>query len=53
MNKNEARIALEAAGISREDPFIIAFRSPRMWGKAVAFLAACYGVLLLIRAVVC
>ena len=56
MTKNEAHsmrddleIAAHAMGL---DQFIIAV-NPRLVTSALAFLAACYGVLLLVRAVVC
>ena len=53
LTKEEARIAWTAAGLSETDEFIVALKSPAMWGKALGFIAAAYAVLLLVRAVVC
>ena len=53
MKKNEARIAWNACGLSKNDPFMIALRDPKMWASAVATIAAAYIVLLVVRMVVC
>lgn len=53
LDKEEARLTLHACGLSEEDEFILALKSPTMWAKALAFIAAAYIVLLIVRAVVC
>ena len=52
MRKDEARTALAACGLSKDDPMIIA-ATPRLVTSAVAAICAAYAVLLLVRAVVC
>lgn len=52
MEKSDARIALEAAGISLKDPMIMAI-TPRLVKSALAAVAAMYAVLLLVKAVCC
>lgn len=53
LTKEEARLTWKACGLSEEDEFILAFKSPKMWAKAVGFIAASYAVLLIVRAVMC
>lgn len=53
LNKEEARLAWKACGLSKEDEFSIALRNPKMWASAVATIAAAYIVLLVVRMVVC
>ena len=53
LNKEEARLAWKACGLSETDPFILALKDPKKWASAVATIAAAYIVLLVVRMVVC